>query len=255
MKYKNLLEQYLEEIYLLFLKDNIREYKSYRIEFEFQSPIALSQPYIHLDGIFLRAYLIWLLGERFYDFYLIRSTFEELFLSVGKDLKKDGYKYPIEFWNNTDVFSASAILFDKNARKHIEVLRKKFEDRYIEKGKIRVGMGKFRNFEEKFFYLNAMKGEGYIRIDAKVMDGILEKGILYAIGDDTRLGWGMLKSIKVEEIKKKDIVLLDGMITRCVPVKYLSKRDIKKINYAYKPPYWNIENVDVCSVPFERYIV
>ncbi|MEN2997780.1 MAG: hypothetical protein ABDH28_01905 [Brevinematia bacterium] len=241
---QSLLET-LQEVYNILLKDGLsRNYKTYKVTFYLQTPIALSWPFIHLDGIMLHRYLLAILGQKYYYVHTARIDLSEIFkVTLGKTLEEEGYMPVVDKWK--DLYKATALEFGMHKR-HVEVLYKRFEDRFYEKGTVRIGTGTFRSFAEKFIYINPKMATGVIRMDAKWVE-LLYK--IPALGDDTRTGWGIVKKVEVEELNDEFVIVQEGIAKRVIPVDYLKYYKGKPIGIAYKPPYWLIDNVNLCVIP------
>lgn len=232
-----------------------RKFSNLKIIFYFQTPICLSQPFIHFDSILLHRLLIDVLGKDYFYIHSVRLKIDEIFEKV-LGVYEVGVKAPFDYF--FDIPKVSAIAFDIPMSKlKQEVLYKRFEDKFYENGKIRTGMGVFRSFAEKYLYLPATKGVVYMRADKRIVEMLLKN--LLAIGDDVRLGWGVIKRYEISEIDTdKSIIDTEAkMIMRVIPrdvaIEKLGITSNMTINYPYKPPYWSIDNVETCLVPFTSY--
>jgi hypothetical protein len=119
-------------------------------------------------------------------------------------------------------------------------------DEGLPKRKVYLGIGPYRAWQMRWVYVAAEWARfwGFGRVDL-VRDLVSD---LVGLGNDTRVGWGHVLSVEVDECDEDRSVVADGKATRPIPVRFLrSWSDAAPL--AWKPPYWDRASVELCAPP------
>jgi len=208
-----------------------------KIEFRMISPIMLGHPFIHLDGLLLHLLYRDILDE---DYYCLPSK---------KPIDFSQYvKAPLK--QTEDVYHASISFFDTDT-KFATTIYKRFCTEYLEllqtkKQKIMKGSGFFRDYMMKMIYIPAKVVFFYVCGNKTEIERLLQHVV--SLGKKTAYGFGRVKSLYVEEIETDYSLVKNGLAMRPIPIRLLMKVETK-VMLAYKPPYWDKRNVELCAFP------
>lgn len=213
------------------------DYKRLRVEFSLGSPIALTHPWLHLDGVIMHLSLRRALGE---DYYLLPAKFP-----IGRLLKSSELpNLPIRYAGR---IPQASISFFPNQRTVLEVMHKKLEADWIGKvKKLYHGSGYFKEYQMRHIYLVSNKVVFYAVGDVNGLRDLFDE--LIGLGDNTRVGWGRILGYKIEEIQEDYSIVMNGIATRPIPVKYC-KSYSDAFLLSWRPPYWSADNVELCVPP------
>lgn len=207
-----------------------------KITFFLKTPIALGHPWIHLDSLLAHVALLDELGEEYY------SLPTKVAIAHLPKLKLGTFN---------DVYRASVSLIDGKAE-----LPRGYVAQYFKRpefphgsGKIRVGSGFFKAYLLKAVYVPAKSVTFYAYGDPAWVREMASRVV--ALGKDTNIGFGFVKEVTVEEMEEDCSLICNGLAMRPIPVRYLRRYE-DAAYLAYKPPYWDRNNVDLCAVPFTR---
>lgn len=208
-----------------------------KITFHMSSPISLTHPWLHFDGLVGHLMMISALGE---DFFILPPKFP-----FGRMLRNvEVPQFPIR--HKKGMYYASASIFDTD-RKALEILYKKFEDRWAGgKKKIYKGMGYFRDYMIQHIYMPACSVIFYVFGDRAFLAELCR--LVIGLGDNTRVGWGAVRSFSIESMSEDYSVVRDGIAMRPIP-EHLLEFASEKVALAWKPPYWAPESVAICAPP------
>lgn len=214
-----------------------RDFQPLKVTFKMASPIMLAHPFIHLDGLILHLLYRDLLGD---DYYCLSS------------------KNPIDFSQyveapikqTEDVYHTSVSFFDTDA-KFATTIYKRFCTEYLEllntkKRKIARGSGFFRDYMMRMIYIPAKSVHFFVNGNRKEIERLL-KSVVY-LGKKTAYGFGRVKSIHIERTERDYSMIKDGKAMRPIPMRMLADAEVKAL-LAYKPPYWDKRNVELCAFP------
>ena len=182
--------------------------------------------------------MISALGE---DFYLLPRKFP-----FGRMLRNVELPHlPIK--NTNGMYHASASIFDTD-RKALEILYKKFEDRWAGgRKKINKSSGHFRDYMIQHIYIPSRTIIFYVCGDYDRLHDLCR--LVTGLGDNTRAGWGAVRDYTIEKTDDNwSIVNDDGIAMRPIP-EHLLEYTSEKIAVAWKPPYWAPECVGICAPP------
>ena len=234
----NELDYFLDKFLLGTMKHKSKEeYIPLKITFYLSAPISLTFPWMYFDGLVGHLLTIDALGE---DFYLLPRKFP--FSRLLKDSQIPNF--PIK--NTRGLYHSSASILDTD-RKVLEIMYKKFEDRWAGgRKKIYRGSGFFRDYMIQHVYIPAKTVTFYVNGQKRILDNLCK--LITGLGDNTRVGWGAVRKYEIKEEKQDRSIVYKGIAMRPIPEFFLSYTS-EKANIAWRPPYWAAENVEVCAPP------
>jgi len=210
----------------------------FKVEFRMETPICLTYPFIHFDGLIAH---LWLRKK---DSHFYRSLPSKKVVNVLEKednfpLKKTGdiYHASISFFDIKDAFTTK--IYKKFCEKYLDLKR-------IRKKKIDKTRGHFKDHMISLVYVPARKVIFYGCGDVSTIDDLLKN--LAGLGKKTSIGYGFIKDYKIKEIKDDLSVVKEGIAMRPIP-KEMLKEWSELVLMAYKPPYWAKENVKLCAPP------
>lgn len=216
----------------------VLKWEPLRIVFTMSSPIALCHPWMHLDGLIGHLSMINALGE---DYYLLPKKFP-----FSRMLRAVPNLPPLPIKHTKGLYHSSVSIFDTD-RKALEILYKKFEDRWAGgKKKIEKGSGYFKDYMIQHVYIPARTVTFYVRGDKELLTQLLDRVV--SLGDNTRVGWGAVRQYEVTSIPRDISIIQDGKAMRPIPEHLLASAS-EKVALAWKPPYWAPETVAICAPP------
>ncbi len=212
-------------------------YEPLQITFYMSSPIALCHPWMHFDGLIGHILMISALGE---DYFVLPRKFP-----FNRLLRKiEIPPFPIK--EAYGMFHSSISFFDTD-HKALEILYKKFEDRWAGgKKKIFKGSGYFRDYMIQHIYIPTRTVIFYVCGDRDVLDELCSR--ITGLGDNTRVGWGAVRRYEIETISEDWSIVKDGIAMRPIPEWFLEYAS-EKIALGWKSPYWAPENTAICAPP------
>lgn len=226
---------------------NKTHFKPFKLTFKMQAPIALTHPYLNLDGILAHLLLRRLLGNEYrklptnlpLDFFstlklpLSRLEFQDLFI----------YKCSISFFDNEHLFLTT--LYKRFDAKHLSRLKTR-------KKKVERNRGPLKDYVMKLPYRPCQEVHFFGLGDSTEIAGIL-KG-LPGLGKKCAVGHGFINSFNIEELEKdKSLINGEGIAMRPIPCAFLDDSiDYEKVVLAYKFPYWAKQNIAPCCNPGEK---
>ena len=212
-------------------------YEPLKIIFTLSSPITLNHPWMHFDGLVSHLLFVDALGE---DFFLLPRKFPFSRMLRGVDLPP----FPIK--ETGGMYHSSVSIFDTD-RKALEILYKRFEDRWAGgRKKIYRGSGFFRDYMIQHIYIPTRTVIFYVCGDYEVIGRLCS--FVVGLGDNTRLGWGAVRSFEIEKQKEDWSIVKNGMAMRPIP-EHLLEFSSEWVNVVWRPPYWAAENIGKCAPP------
>lgn len=211
----------------------------FKITFKMGSPIAITMPWINFDGLIAHLMLLDALGD---DFFITPKK-----LDLSDSLPKNRRLLPIKKTN--DIYHASVSLFTPN-NVRITYLYKRFEDRWTESlkaKKVSLGSGKLRSYILAEPYVSCSEVIYYVFGDMDIIKNLIEN-YLFGLGNDCRVGFGMIRDISFEELDEDMSLVARGIAMRPIPIKMCEEYE-DSAYLAYKAPYWNPKNVALCVPP------
>jgi hypothetical protein len=211
-------------------------FKPCKITFFLSSPLSLTHPWIHFDGVVGYLQVRRVLGEDF--FLLSKKTRYDFPLHE---------KFPIAY--HKGIPCASVSIFE-NTRYKLEVMYKRFEERWAGgKKKVYRGSGTFRDFMLQHLYVPTKTVVFYARADIEILRELLKD--LVGLGDNWRVGWGAIREFAMEEMGEDWSMVANAVAMRPIPVRFLKSHEDTAL-LAWRPPYWDTNNIEECAVPGSR---
>jgi hypothetical protein len=217
-------------------------FKPFKVTFRLRSPLALSHPWLAFDGIIAHLLLLKALGP---DFFITPKKLNLLpYLSLPLPLKR-----------TEDVYHASVSIFPTEVIPKLTYLYKRFEAQFassLKKKKVDIGRGHFRDFKLSHPYIPMPNVIFYACGDVEYIGELLEG--LVGLGDDVRVGFGIISKYEVEECDEDYSLVKDGRAMRPIPTSMCEEFEAQ-VPLAYKPPYWDPQNVALCVPPGARCVL
>jgi hypothetical protein len=211
-------------------------FKPCKITFFLSSPLSLTHPWLHFDGVVSYLQMRKTLKE---DFFLLSRKTRYTF-----PLHK---KFPIAYYKNIPCASVSIL---ESSKYKLEVMYKRFEDRWAGgKRKVYRGSGAFRDFMLQHLYVPTRTVVFYAKADLEILKDLLKD--LIGLGDNWRIGWGAMRDFVIEEMEEDWSIVANGVAMRPIPTAFLKSCEDTAL-LAWKPPYWDTSNVEECAVPGSR---
>lgn len=207
----------------------------FKITIKLGSPVCLTFPFIHLDGIMSFLVAIDKYKQKLFEFS--RMSYYDL-------------RLPLPLKKTKDVYHASVAIFQPEGLLHYTRIYKRFEDRFVNKlrkRKLVINSGYFRYFAIAEPYITASHVIFYGCGDVEKIKYLFET-YLVGIGNDVRIGWGSVRDIQIKEIDRDMSLIFENKAMRVLPVSMLKKYS-ETAYLSYKPPYWYKGNIDLCVPP------
>lgn len=218
-------------------------HEPFKVEITVKPPIFTGNPWIHFDSLIQYLCTREALGE---DFYNLPTNHLFNFQKMTLPLKRTG-----------DVYHASVGIYDNPKLKSSKIY-KRFEEYFIHHHpkllgrKYNIGSGYYRNHmiilpfvitDKVTFY-----GCGIIREIERLI------GHLTHLGKKTSIGGGKILKRKVREVEVDHSFYHDEYgVMRPIPHQLGNRALLREgqtiMRTAYKPPYWDKRNVELCFVP------
>ncbi len=200
----------------------------------------LGHPWLALDGILAHLISRELRGE---DYYVLPSK-----EPVPRRAWYTGSVMPLA--QTRDLFHASVAWFDRSEASAATIYKRFDESRshliQTEKQRIDVGRGLYRAYAMRMPYLPAVTAKFYVRGDIKEVLRLVS--FLPGLGKKVAYGYGMFRSVSVEETEQDYSLVKDGVAMRPLPC-HMGFDSGEKMMLAYKMPYWDKRNVAPCVPP------
>jgi len=214
------------------------DFRPLRVTFRMETPICLTYPWIHFDG--LLAHLV----QRRLDSHGYRS------LPSKRVVKVVGERI-LPLRKTAGIYHASVSFFDGGGEACATTIYKRFCERHLDlrrvrKKKIDRTRGHFRDYMIRLVYVPARRVTFYACGDPNEIERLLEA--LPGLGKKVAIGFGFVRDFRVEEIKEDCSVVKDGRAMRPIPLPLLDATS-EVVMMAYKPPYWAKEFVAPCAPP------
>ncbi|QLH52774.1 MAG: hypothetical protein CH6_0085 [Candidatus Kapaibacterium sp.] len=207
------------------------------IVFTMASPIALSHPWIHLDGLISHLALRKLLG---YDYFLLPSKFP-----IGR-LMKD-VEIPYLPYRSAGLIPQCSISFFEPSIMKSEKMYKKAEIAWLGKlKKLYQGSGHFKAYVMHHIYVPASKIRFYIVGDIEGLRQMLDEVV--SLGDNTRIGWGRVLKYEINPIDEDRSIVWNGKAQRPIPVRFCKKYSDSFV-LTWRSPYWSSDFEERCVPP------
>jgi len=215
-------------------------FQSFQVEIKLGSPLLLANPYIHGDSVLMALLMRRILGDEYYNLPAKNP------LPVHNILK-----LPLK--QTKGVYHSSVSQFDTDIIK-TEKVYKRFDEEHLNRlktrvTKIRLGQGFLKNYMMIFPVIPTKTVTFYFNGAMRECEEILND--LVFIGKKTDIGYGFVRSIKVEPTEEDYSFVKDGKCMRPLPSKDFSEFGIPSVSQrlAWKAPYWDKKNIQMCVAP------
>lgn len=205
-----------------------------------QTPIMLGHPWLALDGIL--AHLINR-EKRGQDYYTLPS--KEV---ISQQFLYEGSVMPLV--QTKDVFHGSVAWLDCEEASTTTIYKRFAEQQshtiHTKAKAIDIARGYFKAYAMRLPYIPARTATFYARGNLKEVLRLLS--YLPGLGKKVAYGYGLIKSVSVEETDEDYSLVKDSIAMRPLPCSLGFDSD-EKMMLAYKSPYWDKRNVAVCVPP------
>jgi hypothetical protein len=213
-----------------------------------QSPIMLAHPWLALDGILAHLINREVRGE---DYYTLPSK-EPVSVCKSRRMNLMPLLKTVDRAHSIDILHASVAQLDVSEASAATIYKRFDESRshliQTEKKRIDVGRGLFRAYAMRMAYVPARTATFYGHGDVKEVVRLVSH--LPGLGKKVAYGYGMYRSVSVDETEADYSLVKDGMAMR--PLPSVLFRSAENMMLAYKPPYWDKTNVLSCVPPGAR---
>lgn len=205
-------------------------------------PLYLANPWIHFDSIL--------------SYLCLRDALDDLFYCMPTEEILNVSLLDLPLKKTNDVYHSSVGLYSENAKLYRDTIYKRFTDKETakltkkqQKGRIKTNKGHFKDFMINLPILITDKVTFYVNGDKKELTRLLSH--LTHIGKKTSIGGGRIDNIIISETSEDYSFYKDGKILRPIPcsMKIPLFPGMSMQEQAYKPPYWDKNNVTMCYVP------
>jgi len=205
--------------------------KPLKITFDLYFPVAINYRWLHFDGII--GHMIFARhGDRYAS-----PTKEPVHVEPGH------FKRAITL--KAGVPCASVAIFEHEEYRTSHYV-KRTESDLIAKGKLDIGSGYFRAWRMLAIYNPSLRVIFYVHGRRDLLEELLSD--VTHLGDNIRMGWGMVRSVTIEEIARDCSITMNGIAMRPIPVRLCSY--YSEAHYlAWRPPYWSGDNIELCVPP------
>lgn len=210
----------------------------FRVVLRLATPVAISHPWLHLDSIMAHLATQRIMGRAYYDL----PTKQPAHLG-----EREKGKYAHIFPLIDGLVHASASIFSPGDKHGTLQYFKRYEAQGSPgRAKVNLGSGHYRNWMMRWVYVPAetVTFFGFGRI-AHIHDLLPD---LTHLGNDTRVGWGRIQSMEVQETEEDWSVVYQGRAMRPIPVRLLTSWS-DSAPMACRPPYWARESIEECAPP------
>lgn len=223
------------------------KFRPFRLRFKMMTPVCLSHPWIHLDGIIAHLLLRKLLGR---DFYLLPSKLPiDFFKTLTLPLKR--YKQDKAFMYH------SSVSFFEIKQIYVDTLFKRFEDKFLrlmDEGRstrIDTTRGRFKNYMIRLPYISTPTVTFYGHGNISEIKNLIKR--LPGLGKKIAAGFGFFNSFSIKQTRQDCSIIKNGLAARPIPLLFVDEtQEHERMLLAYKFPYWAKGNVLPCVPPEEK---
>jgi len=220
----------------------------YELVMRLRTPVALEHPWIHGDS--LLAYLAFqrIMSRRMY----YQPMFEKATVSrqLHAQFAENGLDPKTAIAYVAGVPCCSIGLFEPEDAPWgtVNYYKRTELDAFPRRGKISLGSGRFRNWMLRTVYVPAEVCRFYLLGDPEVARDLVAE--LVSIGSDTRMGWGWVAGVEINElgIEEDASLVHEGRAMRPIPVSRLVRWS-DEVAVTWHAPYWDRSQVEVCAPP------
>jgi len=214
----------------------------FKVMFKMGAPTCVTIPWLSFDGLIAYLLLLDVLKE---DYFITPKK-----LDLTPYLPKDMLTLPLK--RSGKVYHTSVSQFEPSTLR-VDTIYKRFEERWTEntkQKKIRIGSGHYRAYMMKQPYICAKTVMFYACGCIDTIEKLIRSHI-YALGNDTRIGYGAVRDILFEPTEEDWSLVKGGVAMRPIPAEMCSEYE-EAAYLAYKPPYWSPRSVALCVPPEAR---
>ena len=241
----------------------MKKFEVLKIVFKMKTPVMLGHPWIFFDGLVTHVLLRRELGDNYYNLpckYPLQEVVDKLDVPIKRVYYSNG-----KFFYDCSVSIIDGQFYPyKNMS--ITHVRKRFTERYVHevktrKSRVEIAKGPFKLFDIKFIYVPCREITFYVNcIESEIVE-LLK--FVKCIGKKRAEGFGFVKSVDyVKTDLETAIKFPNDIVTRPIPAKMVNQletlrryRQCELVTQAIRPPYWNIENIELCTVPGKKYVL
>ncbi|HOJ95007.1 MAG TPA: hypothetical protein PK390_07190 [Fervidobacterium nodosum] len=217
-------------------------FRPFKVTFKMGSPVCVTTPWVSFDGLIAHLMMMDAFGQ---DFFITPKK-----LDLSPYLPHNQRLLPI--LKTGDIYHTSVSQFIPHSIK-ITQIYKRFEERWSENLKnktIRLGSGHFRMYAMKQPYVPCKEVIYYVNGDMDLIRQLIEQ-YLVGLGNDIRIGFGMIRDVVFEETEEDYSLVAEGIAMRPIPATMCEEYD-DSAYLPYKAPYWSPRNVVLCVPPGAR---
>jgi CRISPR type IV-associated protein Csf3 len=256
-----MIEMTLEEI----LREKVRKFSEtspkwlfepLQITFSLSSPMLLTYPWIHFDGIISHL----MAQEIFQEYYSLLPTRQPIPFNAYLPVPLEKEHFVVDDQQVFFYRASVSIVSDENAITS-ETVYKRFDDRFTEnlqtkKRKIRVDGGIYRSFAIKFAGNYSPEVTFFAKGDKKQLSSLLSE--LFYLGKKSSYGYGRIQDYSIISVDEDYSFIKNSKTTKPLPANYvLQHLNLLPSEYAflsYRPPYWEKQNHTYCVPPFTEVV-
>ena len=218
-----------------------------KITFAMQSPVALSYPWIHFDGIIahLNARKAMGVGYRLRCHDLERSPQDSIDNVIyHRDIAHASCSFLDDIQEQCMYEPEHPTIYARYHSGSIATLKYSGMEKAIPK--INTSSGHYRSFARKLVTIAVKNVTFYARANIDKLSLLLQG--LPGLGMKVAIGYGAIKSYKIEEIENDYSMVKDGKATRPIPTRYCNSYEGEPIKCNWTVPYWSSDYED-CVYP------
>lgn len=223
----------------------------FRLTFDMATPLSLNHPWVHLDSIVRH-----LVDERTYGAdaglawdAVMRGNRRQAMRRAGTDRFTQALA---RYQAAGEWLSCASVSHFDPVETSYETIRyfKRFEaDRFPGRGKVNLSSAHYRTWMLQTVYLPVETVTFYGRGPIGQVRDLL--GDLTHLGNDTRIGWGLIADWRIEAISDDWSLVREGVAQRPIPTRMLAAWD-DEAWLTWHAPYWDRRHVEPCAPPGAR---
>lgn len=227
----------------------------YRLDVELGTPVAASDPFIHLDSFLAYAAGIESVG---YD------ELQQLDENDPPEYFTDEMPLDTYVWQDDWVWASSAAQIAtpdgpaaETGRWNTTRWRKRFDidlEHQVKRTQVNTTSGQFKSYNAALPYNATDKLIFFFEGDPDVV-GRLIRHHISGIGKKQSQGFGFIRDIAVQEAEEMTSAIYhDGHVLRSLPASFLdgTPTDLLIERRTVRPPYWHVDNQTLAVPPFEE---
>lgn len=216
------------------------DYEPLKILFHMETPICLTYPFIHFDGI-----LSHLVQRKYNEGYRWMPSKQPIKLGQER-----GEQRLIPLKRLAGIYHGSVSIFD-TSESYTTMIYKKFCEKYLDLQRVHrridTRRGHFKNYMINLVYVPAKTVTFYACGVRERIEELLDN--LPGLGKKISDGFGFIKSFEINTINQDLSIVNNGIAMRTIPMSMCAWSE-EVVQLAYEPPYWAKENVRLCCPPF-----